>query len=69
MTGTIQKKVEDRGFGFIALEGQKEGDKGVFFHTEDVVGTTFADLHEGDSVTFDVVEGEKGKAAKNVTRN
>ena len=61
--GTIKKKVEDRGFGFISREG-KDGD--LFFHSKDVVGTTFEQLKEGDNVTFDVVEGQKGPAAGNV---
>ena len=65
MTGTIKKKVEDRAFGFIAREGEQ---KDLFFHKEDLVGVTFEDLREGDTVTFDVVQGQKGPAAKNVQR-
>lgn len=64
MTGTIKKKVEDRGFGFIAKEDGSE----LFFHTSSVVGTTFEDLKVGDSVTFDEVEGKKGPAAANVAK-
>ena len=62
-TGTIKKKVEDRGFGFIAREGES---RDLFFHSKDVVGTTFEQLREGDKVTFDIVEGQKGLAAQNV---
>ena len=65
MTGTIKKKVEDRGFGFIAREGEA---KDLFFHSKNVVGTTFEELREGDAVTFDVVQGDKGPAAENVQR-
>ena len=65
MTGTIKKKVEDRGFGFISREGEA---KDLFFHSKNVVGTTFEELREGDAVTFDVVQGDKGPAAENVQR-
>ena len=65
MTGTIKKKVEDRGFGFIAREGVE---KDLFFHSKSVVGTTFEELREGDAVTFDVVESDKGPKAENVQR-
>lgn len=65
MTGTIKKKIEDREFGFIAVE---DGSKDVFFHKDALVGVTFAELNEGDKVTFDVEQGPKGPAAKNVTK-
>ncbi len=62
MQGTI-KKVTDRGFGFIAREGEA---KDLFFHSKDLSGVTFEELKAGDEVTFEVVEGEKGPSAKNV---
>lgn len=65
MTGTVKKKVEDRGFGFISREGET---KDLFFHKESLSGVTFEELQEGDTVSFDVVQGEKGPAAKNVQR-
>lgn len=64
MQGTIKKKT-DRGFGFIAREGEA---KDLFFHSGDLQGVTFEELNEGDVVTFDVVDSEKGPNAKNVTR-
>lgn len=64
MTGTI-KTLTEKGFGFIAREGET---KDLFFHSNDLSGVSFADLKVGDKVTFDVVEGEKGQSAKNVTR-
>ena len=64
MTGTI-KTLTDKGFGFIAREGET---KDLFFHSNDVQGVTFNDLQVGDKVSFEVVQGEKGPAAKNVTR-
>ena len=62
MNGTIKKKT-DRGFGFISREGEA---KDLFFHSNDWVGVTFDELQEGASVTFDIVDTEKGQAAKNV---
>ena len=62
MNGTIKTKT-DRGFGFIAREGET---KDLFFHSTDLSGVTFDELQEGAAVTFDIVDGEKGPAAKNV---
>ncbi len=64
MTGTI-KKLTDRGFGFISREGEA---KDLFFHSESVSGTTFAELREGDAVNFEVEDTDRGPAAKNVTK-
>lgn len=65
MTGTIKTLVKDRGFGFIAREGET---KDLFFHSKDLVGIMFDDLKEGDTLTFEVTEGQKGPAAVNVSR-
>jgi len=62
MNGTIKTKT-DRGFGFISRDGET---KDLFFHSNDLVGVTFDALQVGAAVTFDVVDGEKGKSAKNV---
>jgi cold shock protein len=64
MNGTIKVKT-DRGFGFISREGEV---KDLFFHSKDLVGVTFDELQVGEKVTFEVVEGPKGPAAKNVKR-
>ncbi len=64
MTGTI-KTLTDKGFGFIAREGEA---KDLFFHSKDLNGVTFDALKEGDTLSFDVVDGEKGPSAKNVTK-
>ena len=64
MTGTI-KTLTEKGFGFISREGEE---KDLFFHSNELKGVEFNELKVGDKVTFDVVEGEKGPAATNVTR-
>lgn len=64
MTGTI-KTLTDRGFGFIAREGEA---KDLFFHSKELSGVTFDELKVGDTVSFEVIEAEKGPAAVNVTR-
>jgi CspA family cold shock protein len=64
MTGTI-KNLTDKGFGFISREGEE---KDLFFHSNDLKGVSFDELKVGDTVTFDIEQGQKGPAAKNVTR-
>lgn len=64
MNGVIKKKT-DKGFGFIAVAGQA---KDLFFHSKSLVGVTFDELQEGDNVTFEVEESEKGPNAVNVQR-
>lgn len=64
MNGVIKKKT-DKGFGFITVDGQ---DKDLFFHSNSLVGVTFDELKEGDKVTFETEETQKGLNAKNVQR-
>ena len=64
MNGIIKTK-KDKGFGFISREGE---DKDLFFHSNDLNGVTFEEIQEGEAVTFEIVDGEKGPSAKNVTR-
>lgn len=63
-TGTIARKT-DKGFGFIKVEGQE---KDLFFHANELVGVTFDELREGDTVTFEVGQSEKGPNAVKVSR-
>ncbi len=65
MNGIIKKLIADKGFGFISVEGQE---KDLFFHSNSLVDVQFADLKEGDKVTFDVEQAEKGPRAINVKR-
>lgn len=58
--GVVKKLVADKGFGFIA----REGDKDLFFHCSVVEGIEFAELREGQTVEFTVGSGPKGPAAE-----
>lgn len=64
MNGVIKKKME-KGFGFIAIEGQA---KDLFFHSNSLVGITWDEIKEGDNVTFETEETPKGLNAVNVKR-
>ncbi len=64
MTGVIKKKT-DKGFGFITVAGQ---DKDLFFHSKSLVGVTFDELNEGDTVSFEVEDSPKGPNAVNVQK-
>ncbi len=64
MTGTIAR-LKDQGFGFIK---PAEGDKDIFFHANSLQGVTFEELQEGDAVSFEVEQTEKGQNATNVQR-
>ena len=63
-TGVVKWFNEEKGFGFISVEG--EGD--VFVHFSAITGEGYKSLEEGQSVQFDVVEGAKGPQAANVVR-
>jgi CspA family cold shock protein len=64
-TGTVKWFNDSKGFGFISLE---DGSKDVFVHHSAIqTGGEYKTLNEGDRVQFDVVQGEKGPAAENVT--
>ena len=62
--GTIARDT-DKGFGFIKREGQE---KDLFFHSNELVGVAFNDLHEGDKVTFEVADSPKGPNAVKVSK-
>ena len=64
MQGVVKKKM-DKGFGFIAIDGQA---KDLFFHSNSLVGISFDELKEGDTVTFETEESPKGLNAVNVQR-
>ncbi len=64
-TGTVTWVNDAKGFGFITPE---DGSKDCFVHHSAIQGTGFKSLGEGERVEFDVVQGQKGPAAENVTK-
>jgi CspA family cold shock protein len=64
-SGVVKWFNDAKGFGFITPEG---GAKDCFAHHSAIQGNGFKSLTEGERVEFDVVQGQKGPAAENVTR-
>ncbi|TVP48170.1 MAG: cold-shock protein [Gemmatimonadales bacterium] len=64
-TGTVKWFNDSKGFGFITPE---DGSKDCFVHHSAIQGSGFKTLAEGARVEFDVVQGQKGPAAENVTQ-
>jgi len=64
MEGTI-KTVTDKGFGFIAIEGES---RDLFFHRNELKNVSFEELKVGDRVSFEKGESPKGPNATNVNR-
>lgn len=60
--GTVKWFSNEKGYGFIA---QTEGDD-VFVHYSAIEGDGYRSLAEGQAVSFEVVDGPKGKQAANV---
>jgi CspA family cold shock protein len=61
MNGTVKWFNADKGFGFITGD-----DTDVFAHFSQINIDGFKTLEEGQKVTFDVVEGQKGPQAENI---
>lgn len=64
ITGTVKWFNDAKGFGFI----QREGGPDVFVHFSAIESSGFKSLVEGDTVEFEVVDGQKGPQAANVTK-
>ena len=65
MINGIVKWFDDRkGYGFI----EQEDGPDVFVHHSGINATGFKSLNDGDSVSFEVEQGQKGPAAVNVTK-
>ncbi len=62
--GTVKWFNDAKGFGFITAEDGTD----VFVHFSSVQGDGFKSLAEGDQVSFDVVDGDKGPKAENVVK-
>lgn len=64
MNGQIARILHDKGFGFI-----REGSNEYFFHRSDVQGSVrFAQLEQGNEVTFDLGKSDRGPRAANVRK-
>ncbi|UTR14730.1 cold-shock protein [Salipaludibacillus sp. LMS25] len=62
--GTVKWFNAEKGFGFIEVEGQDD----VFVHFSAIQGDGFKTLEEGQAVSFDIEEGQRGPQAANVTK-
>jgi len=62
--GTVKWFNPRKGYGFIATEDGRD----IFVHYASISGDGYKTLVEGDAVSFDIVEGEKGLRAENVVR-
>jgi len=65
-TGTVKWFNDTKGFGFVT---PSDGRPDCFVHHSAIQGDGFRTLQEGEQVEFDVVQGQKGPAAENVTRS
>jgi CspA family cold shock protein len=64
-TGRVKWFNETKGFGFITPD---DGARDCFVHFSAISGKGFRTLVEGEQVEFEIVEGQKGPAAENVSR-
>lgn len=63
-TGKVKWFNKDKGYGFIT---DSETKKDIFVHFSAINAKGFKTLEDGQNVTFDVVEGDRGQQASNVT--
>ncbi|SHO48855.1 cold-shock protein [Desulfopila aestuarii] len=62
--GTVKWFNDAKGFGFI----EEDGGKDIFVHHSAIQTDGFRSLAEGERVRFEVIDGQKGPAAKDVTK-
>ncbi|MFJ8932104.1 MULTISPECIES: cold-shock protein [unclassified Streptomyces] len=64
-SGTVKWFNSEKGFGFIEQDG---GGPDVFAHYSNISGNGYRELAEGEKVSFDVTQGQKGPQAENIVR-
>ncbi|GIN73712.1 cold-shock protein [Bacillus sp. J14TS2] len=62
--GTVKWFNAEKGFGFIEVEGGED----VFVHFSAITGEGFKTLEEGQKVSFDITQGNRGDQAANVVK-
>ena len=62
--GTVKWFSDQRGYGFIAAEGEQE----VYVHHSSIEGDGFRTLQEGEQVEFDLMSGDQGAQTARVVR-
>lgn len=62
--GTVKWFSDKKGYGFIMRDGEDD----VFVHYSSIEGDGFRTLREGEQVTFEILQGERGPKASNVVR-
>ncbi|MBU9722053.1 MULTISPECIES: cold-shock protein [Bacillaceae] len=62
--GTVKWFNAEKGFGFIEVEGQDD----VFVHFSAIQGEGFKTLEEGQTVNFEIEQGQRGPQAANVQK-
>ena len=62
-SGKVKFFNAEKGFGFITVDGTNEE---IFVHFSGIASDGYRSLNEGQAVSFDIVEGQRGKQADNV---